>query len=155
MVQHIWKYFLLHRTATWPTDSLWNTIWGFTSVSALEKKPSSPSTKPPTTLPFLLTISFSYSDNTIKATQYRYVRQYSTVSNCKAKETLFLIRQCSMMKRKQTHLKFPMNEVKESLKITHQYVPSQCFYSLINVTFSCPCTSWWHMGERRYSCTHY
>ena len=47
------------------------------------KKPSSPSTKPPTTLPFLLAISFSYSDNTIKATQHRYVRQYSTVSNCK------------------------------------------------------------------------
>jgi len=31
-----------------------------------------------------------------------------------------------------------MNEVKESHKITHQYVPSQCVYSLINVTFSCP-----------------
>ena len=43
------------------------------------------------------------------------------------------------MKRKQTHLEFPMNEVKESHTITHQYVPSQCFYSLINVTFSCPC----------------
>ena len=42
------------------------------------------------------------------------------------------------MERKQTDLKFPMNEVKESHKITHQYVPSQCVYSLINVTFSSP-----------------
>jgi len=36
----------------------------------LLEKPSSPSTKPPTTLPFLLTISYSYSGNTITATQY-------------------------------------------------------------------------------------
>ena len=36
----------------------------------LLKKPTSPSTKHPTTLSFLLAISFSYSDNTIKATQY-------------------------------------------------------------------------------------
>jgi hypothetical protein len=28
---------------------------------------------------------------------------------------------------------------KKVTKITHQYVPWQCFYSLINVTFSCPC----------------
>jgi len=49
----------------------------------LFKIPSSPSTKPPTTLPFLLAISFSYSDNTIKPTQYGYVRLYCTVSNCK------------------------------------------------------------------------
>jgi len=53
------------------------------------KKPSSPSTKPPTTLSFLLAISFSYSDNTITATQYRYVRQYSTVSNCKGNNIIF------------------------------------------------------------------
>jgi len=36
----------------------------------LLKKPSSPSTKPPTTHSFLLAISYSYSDNTITATQY-------------------------------------------------------------------------------------
>jgi len=36
----------------------------------LLKKPSSPSTKPPTTHPFLPANSFSYSDNTITATQY-------------------------------------------------------------------------------------
>jgi len=53
------------------------------------KKPSSPSTKPPTTLSFLLVISFSYSDNTTKATQYRYVRQYSTVSNSKGNNIIF------------------------------------------------------------------
>jgi len=52
----------------------------------LLEKPSSPSAKPPTpTHPFLLTISYSYSDNTITATQY------STVSN--SKETYII---CNM-----------------------------------------------------------
>ena len=36
----------------------------------LLEKSSSPSTKPPTTHPFLLAISYSYSYNTIKTTQY-------------------------------------------------------------------------------------
>jgi len=36
----------------------------------LLEKPSSPSTKPPTTQPFLLDISFSYSDKKITATHY-------------------------------------------------------------------------------------
>jgi len=36
----------------------------------LLKKPTSPSTKSPPTHPFLLAISYTYSDNTITATQY-------------------------------------------------------------------------------------
>ena len=36
----------------------------------LLETPSSPYTKPPTTHPFLLAISFSYNNNTITATQY-------------------------------------------------------------------------------------
>ena len=105
-------------------------------MSAFEKKPSSPSTKPPTTHPFLLAISYSYSENTIKATQYRYVRQYSTVSNCKGNNIFNMTVFCD--EEETNNLKFPMNEVKESHKITHQYVPSQCFYSLINVTLIAP-----------------
>ena len=45
----------------------------------LLKKPSSPSTKTPTTPSFLLAISFSYSDNTIKAIQYLICK---TVNYC-------------------------------------------------------------------------
>jgi len=54
----------------------------------------------------------------------------------------------------QTHLKFVMNEVKESHTITHQYVPSQCFYSLINVTFSCPCAHHDGIWERGGTAAH-
>jgi hypothetical protein len=39
------------------------------------------------------------------------------------------------MKRKRTHYKIPLNEIKESRK----YVSWQCFYSTINETLSCPC----------------
>jgi len=44
--------------------------FGILLLILLLEKPSSPSTKPPTTHSFLLAISFSYSDNTITATQY-------------------------------------------------------------------------------------
>ena len=58
------------------------------------------------------------------------------------------------MERKQTHLKFPMNEVKESHTITHQYVPSQCFYSLKNVTFICPFAHHDSIWERGGTAAH-
>ena len=58
------------------------------------------------------------------------------------------------MNWKQTYLKFPLNEVKESHTITHQYVPWQCFYSLINVTFSCPCAHHDGIWERGGTAAH-
>ena len=158
MLQHIWKCFLLHRTTTWPTDSWWNTILGFTSVSAFEKTFLSLHQTPP-----LLSLSYWPSVTVTVTTQSEqlstwYVRQHSAVSNRvkhgKGKKTLFLIWQCSAMKRKQTHLKFPMNEMKKVTKITHQYVPCQCLYSLINVTFSCPCAHCVAIWERGGTTAH-
>ena len=55
-----------------------------------------------------------------------YVRQYSTMSN-------------KFIHSKETNTFEVPNEWSErNHKITHRYVPSQCFYSLIHVTFSCP-----------------
>ena len=47
-----------------------------------------------------------------------------------------------------------MNEVKKTHKITHKYVPWQYFYSLINVTFICPCAHHDGIRERGGTATH-
>ena len=61
--------------------------------------------------------------------------------------------QCSVLKRIHIHFKFPMNEVKV-IKITLKYVPWQCFYSPINVTFSCPCAQHEGIWERGGTTPH-
>jgi hypothetical protein len=76
-----------------------------------------------------------------------------TGSHTVRKQTWLLIWQWSVMKRKQRHLKFPMNEVKESHK-TNTYVAWQCFCSLINVTFSCPCAHHDGIWERGGTTQH-
>ena len=43
---------------------------------------------------------------------------------------------------------------KKVIKITHKYVPWQCFYSQINVTFSCPCAHHEDIWERGGTTQH-
>ena len=51
------------------------------------------------------------------------------------------------------HLKFPVKWQKV-IKIPRQYVPWQCFYSLINVTLSCPCAHHEGIWERGGTTPH-
>ena len=130
-------------------------IWDFTSVSAFENKTFLSLHPTPLILSFLLAISFSYSDNTIKATQYRYVRQYSTVSNCKGNNIIFNMR--VFCDEEETDTFEVPNEWSE--RKSHNNT-SVCTITMFLQSDKCNiqlslCTSWRHMGERRYSWKHY
>ena len=137
---------------------MWNTsrIWHFTSVSAFVKNfPLPPLNHPLLTLSYWPSVTVTVTTKLMQLSTW-YARQYSTVSNRvthSKEQTLCLIWQCSVMKRIQTHLKFPMNEVKVT-KLTHKYVAWRCFCSLINVTFSCPCAQHDGIWERGGTTPH-
>jgi hypothetical protein len=59
------------------------------------------------------------------------------------------------MKRKQKHISSSQwMKLKKVIKITRQYVPWQCFYSTINVTFSCTCVHHEGIWERGGTTPH-
>jgi len=156
MLQHIWKCFLLHRTTTWPIKSVWNTFWDYTSVSAFWKKKNFLSLhKPP-----LLSLSYWPSVSVTVTAQLKqlstwYVRQYSTESNCKGNNIIFNM--TVFCDEEETNRFEVPNEWSErkSHNNTSVCIMAMCLQSdKCNIQLSL-CTSWRHMGERRYSCTHY
>jgi hypothetical protein len=70
-----------------------------------------------------------------------YVRQYSTMSNriIQYGNTLFLNDNVLWWNGKKHISSSQWMMWKKVIKITCKYAPWQYFYSLINVTFSCPC----------------
>ena len=117
---------------------MWNTIWHFTAV-LLFRKPSSPSPKLPLTHSFPLAISFSDTNNKIDATQYLICKTVQHMSNrvIHSKETDIVFKMTMFCVEEVTkHISSSQRRKwKKVIKITHQYVPWQCFHSLINVTY--------------------
>ena len=136
---------------------MWNTIWHFTAV-LLFRKPSSPSPKPPLTHSFPLAISFSYTDNKIDATQYLICKTVQYMSNrvIHSKETNIVFKMTMFCDEEVTkHISSSKwMKWKKVLKITHQYVPWQCFYSPINVTVCCHCAKHEGIWERGGTTPH-
>jgi hypothetical protein len=79
----------------------------------------------------------------------------STVTH--SKETNIIVKMTMFCDEDKTNtFQFPNEWMKRKkiIKITHKYVPWQCFYSLINVTFSCPCAHHDDIRERGGTTPH-
>ena len=152
MLQHIWKCFLLHRTTTWPTESVWNRIWDFTSVSAFEKKlPLPPLNHPLLTLSYWPSVTVTVTTKLMQLSAW-HARQYRTVSNrvTHSKETYIMFKYDNVLWwRGNKHIwSSQWMKWKKVTKLTHTYVAWKCLYSLINVAFSCPCAHHGGIWER-------
>ena len=103
------------------------------------RKPS-PSAKPPQlTLSYWLSVSVTVITTFMQMNNW-YVWQYSTVLNViYSKETNINWKwQCSVMKAKQTHFKYPMNEAKEN----HKNNTKVCTMTMLVQSYKCnicPC----------------
>jgi len=79
-----------------------------------------------------------------------------TMSYTVRKQTLFLKRWCTVMKRKQTHFKFPVNAVKVSHK-NNMYICTMTMFLQSDISYvtikSSLRTPQRHMGKRRHIST--